>query len=87
MSEMRHFVLVYEPAAGELHVRESYTDGDVAMRRRCALERRPEYADMEIVVLSARSVETLREGHGRYFATLPELLGNLRKAMTVGQCR
>jgi hypothetical protein len=81
VTEIRHFVLVYDPAAGRLHVQECYDDGDVAMRRRFELERRREYADMEVVVLSARSVQTLYETHGRYFRTLPELLGRLRAAL------
>jgi hypothetical protein len=41
----------------------------------------PEFADMEIVVLSADSVETLHETHGRYFYTTTELLQKLDEAV------
>jgi len=50
------------------------------MRRKFELERLPEYADMEIVVLSADSEATLRETHGRYFLTDAELIERLRNA-------
>lgn len=81
MTDFVHVVLVYQPEAGRLHLQESYDDGDTAMRRRFELERVPEYADMEIVVLSADSIETLHETHGRYFYTLAELLQKLREAL------
>jgi hypothetical protein len=51
------------------------------MRRRFVLERLPEYADMEVVVLSADSIETLHETHGRYFYTDAELVQKLRDAL------
>jgi hypothetical protein len=37
------------PVKAPLLLKESFTDGDQAMRRRFELERQPEYADMEIV--------------------------------------
>lgn len=77
---MIHVVLVYQREKGHLLLQESYDDGDTAMRRRFALELLPEYADMEIVVLSADRIETLHETHGRYFYTLPELAQRLREA-------
>ena len=78
---MVHVVLVYQREEGRLLLQESYDDGETAMRRRFALERMPEYADMEIVVLSADSIETLHETHGRYFYTTAELLQKLRDAL------
>jgi hypothetical protein len=81
MTDMVHVVLVYQREAGALLLQESYDDGDTAMRRRFELERRPEFADMEIVVLSANSIETLHETHGRYFYTPSELLQQLRAAV------
>jgi len=53
----------------------------MAMRRRFELERLPEYADMEVVVLSAKSEDTLRETHGRYFLTDAELVQRLRNSI------
>lgn len=81
MTGMVHVVLVYQREEGHLHLQESYSDGTVAMRRRFELERLPEYADMEIVVLSADSVDTLHETHGRYFYTASQLVQKLRDAI------
>lgn len=81
MTGMVHVVLVYQREEGRLLLQESYDDGETAMRRRFVLERLPEYADMEVVVLSADSVETLHETHGRYFYTAAELLQKLRDAL------
>jgi len=80
MKRMVHVVLVYQREAGRLLVEESHADLMDAMSRRFELERLPEYADMEIVVLSADSEATLRETHGRYFFTMEELLQRFRDA-------
>jgi hypothetical protein len=78
---MIHVVLVYQREEGRLLLQEPHADSDEAMRRRFALEQVPEYADMEIVVLSADSIETLHETHGRYFYTLAELAQQLKDAV------
>ena len=77
---MVHVVLVYQRETGQLHLQETYDDSHAAMRRRFALERKPEFSDMEIVVLSADSEATLLETHGRYFFTTAELALRLRDA-------
>lgn len=82
MTNVIHVVLVYRREAGVLLVQESFADGETAMRRQFELERVPEYADTEIVVLSADSLETLRETHGRYFFTAAELARKLRDAVS-----
>lgn len=81
MNRVVHIVLVYHRERATLMLKESFADGDVAMRRRFELERQPEFADMEIVVLSADSEATLRETHGRYFLTDAELIERLRKSI------
>lgn len=81
MTYMVHVVLVYQREQGRLLLQEGYDDSETAMRRRFVLERSPEYADMEVVVLSADSVETLHETHGRYFYTEAELLQKLRDTL------
>jgi hypothetical protein len=81
MNRMVHLVLVYHRERAELLVNESFADGDDAMRRRFELERLPEYADMEVVVLSADSEATLHETHGRYFLTDAELVERLRRSI------
>jgi hypothetical protein len=82
MTNVIHVVLVYRRETGELLVQESFADGDTAMRRRFELERVPEYADTEVVVLSADSEETLRETHGRYFFTTAELVRRLKETLS-----
>ena len=82
MTNVIHVVLVYRREAGELLLQESYADGDAAMRRQFELERVPDYADTEIVVLSADSEQTLRETHGRYFFTAAELARRLKDAVS-----
>jgi hypothetical protein len=81
MNHVIHVVLVYRRETGELLVQESFADGDVAMRRQFELERVPEYADTEVVVLSADSLETLHETHSRYFYTAAELARQLRETV------
>lgn len=81
MNNLIHVVLVYRRETGELLVQESFTDGDTAMRRQFELERVAEYADTEVVVLSADSEQTLHETHGRYFYTEAELARQLRDAV------
>lgn len=81
MTGMVHVVLVYQREEGRLLLQESYDDSVTAMHRQFALERLPEYADMEVVVLSADSIQTLHETHGRYFYTAAELLQKLRDAL------
>ena len=78
MNNVIHLVLVYRPETGELLVQESFSDGDIAMRRLFELEQVPDYADTEVVVLSADSEATLHETHGRYFYTAAELARRLR---------
>jgi hypothetical protein len=81
MNSVIHVVLVYHREKGHLLLQETYADSHEAMRRQFALEQVKEYADMEIVVLSADSIETLHETHGRYFYTLAELAQQLRDAV------
>jgi hypothetical protein len=81
MNDMVHVVLVYQREEGRLLLQESYDDSRTAMYRQFALERLPEYTDMEIVVLSADTIETLHETHGRYFYTAAELVQKLREAV------
>ena len=81
MTDVVHVVLVYQRERGRLLLKESYADGDQAMRRRFDLEREPQYAGMEIVVLSANSEATLRETHGRYFLTDAELIQRLSRSI------
>jgi hypothetical protein len=80
VNDVIHVVLVYRREKAQLLLQETYDDGDDAMRRRFVLEQLPEYADTEVVVLSADSIEILHETHGRYFCTDAQLVQRLREA-------
>lgn len=73
---MTHFLLIYDLAAGRLLSIDPYPDADraAALERRFALER--EHAgdpNLEIIVLSASSLDGLRQTHARYFKSVQEI--------------
>ena len=73
---MTHFLLVYDLAEGRLVSVEPFGEQDRAraLDRRFELER--EHADdqnLEVIVLSAPSLEALQATHARYFKSVQEL--------------
>lgn len=80
---MKYFLLVYRRSTGEL-VRLD----DLGLDRTAALKRRFEIevqergdADVEVVLLSAPSLDALRRTHGRYFRSPEELAAELGAAL------
>lgn len=77
---MKHFLIVYSRARGEtLEVREF--DGDRAPALRARFERELSERgnpDIEVVLLSADSRDTLERTHGRFFKTSEQLAQQLR---------
>lgn len=71
---MKHYLLQYNRRTGQL--RHSEYEGDVgrreALRARLEAERGTKDADLEIVVISARSLDEVRRTHGRYFSSVTE---------------
>lgn len=73
---MPQFLIVYNQQTGAVHL-ETYADDqrEQAMADRFELERRHRLEPhMEVVLLSARSEELLRQTHARYFKTVRELV-------------
>ena len=73
---MRHFLLVYDQAAGRVLQIKEFADDDrsAALDERFALER--EHADdpnLEVIVLSAADLAALEATHARYFKDVQEL--------------
>lgn len=63
-----HFLLVYDLKAGQLVSQESFTDGSKAAAGYSACERDHRGdEDLEIVLVGADSIETVRVTHGQYF--------------------
>jgi hypothetical protein len=65
----KHFLIIYDRSQGELLECREYVSGNRAMTRRFKVERlRP---DLEVVVLSADSLDTVKQTHSRYFSGRP----------------
>ena len=76
-----HFLLIYDAHAQKLLSSQEFSDADAAAAAYARAER--EHMDeqhVEIVLVGADSIETIRQTHGHYFAaggpeiTLPELV-------------
>lgn len=71
---MNHYLVVFNRSKGEIISLRRYSDRDDALRARFAEEReRRGDSDIEVVVLGARSGESLRRTHGRYFKDFQQL--------------
>ena len=71
---MKHFLVVFDRARGVVLREEAFEDHRAALKERFRTERlHPRESDIEVVVLSADSHESLRRTHARYFLTLSEL--------------
>lgn len=67
-AEITHFLLVADPAKPEPDVRELGVDYDAAIVAYNEAEAEYRDSDVEVVLLSADSVETIRRTHSSYFA-------------------
>lgn len=64
-----HFLITYDAAKGRLESYEEYVHADTAMRDFAALEAEHRDAqDLQVVLLTADSLETLKSTHPHYFA-------------------
>lgn len=78
ITQMAHFLVVYDRAAGRIVRKKRFSRSGDAMRARFAAE--AEFAgrtEIEIVVLTAESEAALKITHGRYFLGLKELADRL----------
>jgi hypothetical protein len=69
--EIRHFLVTYDPAAREATVQEFGTDYDVAQDAYRDAEQRARGTDLDVVLLSADSLETIKRTHSSYFEVRP----------------
>lgn len=64
-----HFLLVYDIAKQELVSQEEFLDATTAAERYAELEREHRGDEnLEIVLVGADSMDTIRQTHGNYFA-------------------
>jgi hypothetical protein len=74
---VRTFLIVYDRGAGRIEELAEFGEdaGDDARRRRVELERKHRTdPNIEVVVLGAESLESLRVTHARYFKTPEQLV-------------
>lgn len=69
INDIRHFLVVYDINVGEAEVRE-FQDYDAAVRAYDEIEERTRgRRDLDIVLLGADSLETVKKTHSSYFDT------------------
>jgi hypothetical protein len=65
---LKHFLLVFDHAAGQLIRHDEFDDVNEALRAyRRAEDQYDHSADMEVVLIGSDSFETVRETHANYF--------------------
>ena len=63
-----HFLLVYDHAIGQLREELKFTNAEEAIAAYAAMEERHRHeARVEIVLVGADSIGTVRQTHGHYF--------------------
>ena len=68
---LQHFLLVYDLGAQCLIDQQEFSDGDEAATAYAALERHYKgRGDLEIVLVGADSIETIKRTHAHYFDAL-----------------
>ena len=74
--EIKHFLVTYDPASRKASVREFGTDYDAALQAYQEAELRARGTKLDVVLLSADSLETVKSTHSSYFEpkSLDELL-------------
>ncbi len=67
--EIRHFLVIYDPATGDVAVEPFGSDYDAAQDAyaRAEQESGAKSDNLDIVLLSADSLETIRQTHSSYF--------------------
>ena len=79
--EIKHFLVIYDPATGDTEVREFDTDYEAAQEAYAELEQAGGVeAKLDVVLLSADSLATIEQTHSSYFrgrgSSLQEILPN-----------
>jgi hypothetical protein len=72
-TDIQHFLVIYEIAAREAHVDTYGSDYDAAIQAYAETEQLYRgRGDVEVVLLSADSIETIKKTHSSYFSTREE---------------
>lgn len=67
--EIKHFLVIRDPATGEVKIKRFGTDYDAAQAAYAKAERAHADDDLDIVLLSADSLATIKKTHSSYFET------------------
>jgi hypothetical protein len=74
--EIQHFLVIYDPSTGEAGVQAFGTDYDAAQAAYADAEKASGLdTKLDIVLLSADSLETIKQTHSSYFNGGAQLLG------------
>jgi hypothetical protein len=66
--EIQHFLVIFDPSTGEVEVRRFGTDYEVAQEAYATIEKEQGLdTPLDIVLLSADSLETIKQTHSSYF--------------------
>jgi hypothetical protein len=66
--EIKHFLVTFDPASGDTAVQEFGTDYDAAQKAYAEAEEANRFGSgLDIVLLSADSLETIEQTHSSYF--------------------
>lgn len=68
--DIRHFLITLDPTTRETKVREFGTDYDAAQTAYAEAERADAESLLNIVLISADSLETIEQTHSSYFGRL-----------------
>jgi hypothetical protein len=69
-NDIKHFLVVYDIAVGQARVREFETDYDAAQAAYSEVEEQTQNdSNVDVVLLSADSLETIKRTHSSYFET------------------
>ncbi|MGH2764695.1 MAG: hypothetical protein ACRDKA_02100 [Actinomycetota bacterium] len=78
---MKYFLLVYDPRTGRLDAKEfDEREREQALHARFERELAERGRGLEVVLLSAESLEALKHTHARYFATPTDLADRIATA-------
>ena len=76
--EIKHFLIIYDPATGKAEVQPFGTDYDAAQAAYAEVEQANGMeTKLDIVLLSADSLETIKQTHSSYFNGRGTQLGEL----------
>ena len=68
--EIKHFLVIYDPATGDVAVESFESDYDAAQAAYSRAEQKSseKQDDLDIVLLGADSLETIKQTHSSYFS-------------------